>query len=124
MKVEVEVPEQDLETPPPRKRPAATSSRSKKDNPKGGKDGEGKKTFARRYRPATQHGACAWDALRSAYVATIAFRVVAPSKSEVGMFFKQAPQISCLTIYFLQKPNPVFCLLPSQLHTPGSHNLC
>ena len=83
--VQAEVPEVVLETPRARKKTAATSSRSKQDkqdNRKDGNGGEGRKTFARRYRPLSANGACLWDALKAAFVATIGVQVVAPSKKE------------------------------------------
>ena len=68
-----------------------TPARSKRQVETGTKDGSGgkvekkaRKTFARRYRPATEHGGALWDALKSAFVSIVAVRMKAPATTEAS----------------------------------------
>lgn len=75
-----------LETPPSRASTCPDRSRTKRkaEVPEDIQDGTvpHKKTFARRYRPATQIGGATWDALQSAFVSVVATRIHAPSVME------------------------------------------
>ena len=47
--------------------------------------GDGKKTFARRYKPTTSYGSAKWEALRSAYTSIVAIHQTSPSQGEARL---------------------------------------
>lgn len=74
-------------TPVSRKVKVPDESRSKRklvDGEVGGVSKWAKKTFARRYRPATESGGNLWDALMTAFVGIVSVQLSAPSTMEVG----------------------------------------
>ena len=81
----------EITTPPPR----ATQKRSRKSG-SGLESGEkqGKKTFARRYRPTTEGGKILWDALLNAFQGVVSVRMAVSSKMEAGDV--QNPKLSPL----------------------------